>query len=62
MHIRTSEVLNLIDTMKTLTLPIDMSRLVMSGHSFGAMTAIEVARMSKEIKCVIPLDPYFLHR
>ena len=34
----------------------------MSGHSFGGMTAIEVALKTNDVKCVISLDPYFLHR
>jgi len=42
-----------------MNLNVDMNKLVMSGHSFGGMTAIEVALISNDIKCVVTLDPYF---
>ena len=61
MNIRTKEVLDLINHIETLDLNLNMDKLVMMGHSFGGMTAIEVARLSNKVKCVVPLDPYFHH-
>lgn len=37
---------------------IDMEKLVLGGHSFGGMTAIEVARHDERVKVVFSLDPW----
>lgn len=43
---------------------LDLSRLVVGGHSFGGMTALEVARNDSRVKAVFTFDPwvYAMHR
>ena len=36
---------------------LDISKMVISGHSFGGITAIEVAKQNKAIKAGIYMDP-----
>jgi dipeptidyl aminopeptidase/acylaminoacyl peptidase len=41
---------------------IDMSRLIISGHSFGGITAINIAKEDSRIKLCATLDPWlFAH-
>jgi len=41
-------------------LQLDFSKLICTGHSFGAMTAISSAAKDERIKAVATLDPWFL--
>ena len=38
---------------------LDKEKLAVSGHSFGAMTSIAVAREDKRVKVCMPMDPWF---
>ena len=40
------------------TVQIDTENLVCGGHSFGGMTAIEVAHTDERVKAVYGLDPW----
>jgi dipeptidyl aminopeptidase/acylaminoacyl peptidase len=41
---------------------IDVSRLIISGHSFGGITAINMAKEDSRIKLCATLDPWlFAH-
>ena len=35
-----------------------MSKLVLGGHSFGAMTAIQTARVDNRVKALMTMDPW----
>jgi surfactin synthase thioesterase subunit len=37
---------------------LDLSKLCMSGHSMGALTALRVGRTNKRVKCVMTHDPW----
>lgn len=37
---------------------MDVSKLIMAGHSFGAMTAISVAQKDSRIAACVTLDPW----
>jgi len=41
---------------------IDTSKLVVGGHSFGGMTAIEVGKYDQRVKAVVTLDPWVYAR
>ena len=47
---------------KTLNFPntshLDLNKLVISGHSFGGMTAIKLASQDKRIRACGTLDPW----
>ena len=36
-----------------------MNKLIISGHSFGGMTAIAVGNSDKRVKACLTLDPWF---
>lgn len=38
---------------------LDMSRLIVGGHSFGGITAITVAERDERVKACVTLDPWF---
>ena len=69
--IRTKEVISLIDDLfenngATLLrklfmgpqINLDLDRLIISGHSFGGMTAIQVAKEDPRVKLCATLDPW----
>ncbi len=41
---------------------IDLSRLIVGGHSFGGMTALQVAKSDERVKAVLTLDPWLFAR
>lgn len=41
---------------------MDLERLIIGGHSFGGMTAIEVAANDERIKAVFSFDPWLWAR
>ena len=41
---------------------MDLSKLIVGGHSFGGMTAIEVAQSEKRVKAVFSFDPWLWPR
>jgi cephalosporin-C deacetylase-like acetyl esterase len=41
---------------------LDLSQLVMSGHSFGGMTTIEVAKSDPRVKITLTMDPWLFCR
>ena len=38
---------------------IDLTRVAVSGHSFGGITALQVGLQNKKIRAVVSLDPTF---
>jgi hypothetical protein len=38
---------------------LDMDKLILSGHSFGGMTAVKVANTDSRVKLCATLDPWF---
>jgi predicted esterase len=38
---------------------IDRSKIVVAGHSFGAITALHAGLRNKEIAAVVSMDPWF---
>lgn len=63
LDIRIEDIKSLIHHIKANEVPkigaIDMSKLVMAGHSMGGITAIDACNQIKEFKCCITLDPFF---
>lgn len=43
-----------------LGVTLDLSRLIIAGHSFGGVTAIGVAAQDPRVKAVLTLDPWLL--
>mmetsp|Transcript_24451 Transcript_24451/g.37918 ORF Transcript_24451/g.37918 Transcript_24451/m.37918 type:complete len:86 (+) Transcript_24451:961-1218(+) len=41
---------------------MDLSRLIVGGHSFGGMTALQVAKNDARVKSVMTLDPWLFAR
>jgi hypothetical protein len=39
---------------------LDLDKIVMSGHSFGGITALSTSCKDSRIKVCLPLDPWFL--
>jgi hypothetical protein len=37
---------------------LDIDKLIISSHSFGAMTGIRASALDKRIKAVVNLDPW----
>ena len=37
---------------------LDTSKIVISGHSFGGISALEVAKTNNKVKAAILMDPY----
>lgn len=40
-------------------LKIDTDKIVVAGHSFGGLTANQVAFIDKRVKCCLTFDPWF---
>ena len=38
---------------------MDFGKIIVSGHSFGGITAIGAAINDKRIKACLPMDPWF---
>jgi alpha/beta superfamily hydrolase len=38
---------------------VDLSKLTVCGHSFGGLTALEVAKTNKKVKSSLILDPWY---
>lgn len=68
--IRTKEVKELIDEIQDVKflaklgfnakLKLDLSSLIVAGHSFGGATALKAGFEDTRIKCILTLDPWFM--
>ncbi len=38
---------------------LDLSKLILGGHSFGGITAISLAEKEKRVRAVFSFDPWF---
>jgi cephalosporin-C deacetylase-like acetyl esterase len=67
--IRKGEVINFIDDLYSSSfvttvlsfdnsVQIDLTKLVVGGHSFGGMTSIAVAHQDERVKAIFGLDPW----